>query len=238
MGIEIIKDGETAEEAVEVALEELGVERQDVDVEILEESTKGFLGIGNKSARVKVSVRPEILSGAPAEESQASAGSMDIPSTESHEATEGEMELAETASKFIKGLVTKLDIPCEVEPSVQDGSPSVMLDGEELGLLIGRRGETLQAMQTLLSAHISRHAGHRVYASLDIQGYKERKQESLEGLAERIGQKVASSGQAYTMRPMSAADRRIVHMWIKDSPGVSSFSEGQDPNRRVVIEPD
>lgn len=235
MGIEVIKDGETVEEAVEVALEELGVERQDVDVEILEESSKGFLGIGNKNARVKVTVRPEILSGTPSEESRDSAES--IPS-ESHEATEEELELAERASEFIEGLVAKLDMPCEVTHSVEDGSPTVILDGEEMGLLIGRRGETLQAMQTLLSAHVSHHAGHRVYASLDIQGYKERKQESLEGLAERIGQRVAASGEAYTMRPMSAADRRIVHMWIKDSPGVSSYSEGQDPNRRIVIQPD
>lgn len=237
MDLEIETSGGTVEEAIEIALEELGVERGDVDVFIVDEPSKGFLGLGKGSARVRVKVKPEILTGHSATApSVADQAGIEEPVYE-QELTEEDIQLVESARSFVAGLLEKMEIEGTVDADMRDGGPNVYIDGDDMGLLIGRRGETLASMQTLLSAHVSKVAGRKVYCVLDIQGYRERKRESLEGLAERISERVAMTHKAYAMRPMPASERRIIHMWVKDYGKVESRSEGQDPNRAVVIFP-
>lgn len=236
MSVEVETSGNTIEEAVSIALEELGVEREDVDVEIVEEASKGFLGIGNRGARVRVRVKPEILTGKPVA-APAPTGVEDYYEVGEIAYEEADPELMQAAHDFIKGVLDRMEIEGTVDVTSSEGAPYVSIDGEDMGLLIGRRGDTLTALQTLLSAYLSKIAGRKVYSILDIQGYRERKKESLEGLAERISERVAMTRKSYTMRPMPAADRRIIHMWVKDHSRVESSSEGAEPNRYVVIYP-
>jgi spoIIIJ-associated protein len=119
-----------------------------------------------------------------------------------------------------------------------DGSPrpeGVEVNGPDLGALIGRGGENLVALQQITSAITSRRVGHTVHIPLDIEGYRRRREEQLREIARRVAARVKASGQAVTLEPMLAYERRIVHLAVQDSPGVKTESVGVDPNRRVVI---
>ena len=117
------------------------------------------------------------------------------------------------------------------------GGPVFDVDGDDSGLLIGRRGETLRALQFLVSFIASRRLGYRVNLFVDVSGYQERRYETLRSLAQRNARRVASSGREITLEPMPPNERRIVHMALADDPDVNTVSDGVDDGRRVVIEP-
>lgn len=195
---------ESVEAAIAKALSEIGATEDEVQIEVLEQPSSGFLGLGGKEALVRVSV-PDFL----------------------------ERKLMD----FLKGLLDRMSIEGSLEVREEDDRLIVEIDGPTMGLLIGRKGETLAALQTLVGTYASRVAGQRVSVLVDIAGYMDRRKEHLEGLAERIAEKVAFRGEPYVFRPMPAAERRIVHLALRDHPDVVTESQGEEPNRQIVIAP-
>ncbi len=203
------KPGKTVDEAVEAALRELGVDRSAVDIEILDEGSKGFLGIlGAKQARVRVTV------------------------------TDSVDQKVEKATLFLGRLFEKMgvDPQIECEPG-KEGLVYLRLSGDRMGMIIGRRGQTLDAIQYLTNLVANQGGGVRARIVLDAEGYREKRAETLRGVAERLAEKVKRQGRKAALEPMSALERRVVHMALADDDRVETRSEGDEPYRRVVIVP-
>lgn len=204
--------GRTAEEAVEKALAKLGRSRDEVEVTVLVEGTRGILGIGAEEARVRVSHR------------------------------EPESELARLAKASLQQLLDLMDMEAQVtiESAQEDEQPpSVILNitSPYGGILIGRRGETLAALQSLLGLMVNKQTGSWVRVMLDVEGYRERREQMLHDMAYRTAERAQRYRQPIMMEPMIPSERRIVHLTLEDHPYVTTHSIGEGDNRRVVVEP-
>lgn len=201
----------TPEEAIEIALKELDVERPDVEIDVVSKGKTGILGIGGEPAKVRVTV-------------------LDKPP-----------DAVVATTDILQSLISLMDVSAAitlVHAERDDvGGPVFDVDGDDSGLLIGRRGETLRALQFLVSFIASRRLGDRVNLFVDVSGYQERRYETLRNLAQRNARRVASSGREITLEPMPPNERRIVHMALADDPDVNTISDGVGDGRRVVIEP-
>jgi spoIIIJ-associated protein len=208
------KSAKTVDEAIELALEELGASREEVEIVVLKEGRSGFLGIGGSGAMVRVFRR---------------------------HADETVREAVSVAREILEQLLSLMDIEAvveEKEPSESGHAQfNLELKGEDLGVLIGRRGQTLASLQYLLYLM----AGHRlkvhVPLSIDVEGYLERRNESLQGLALRMAERVITTGQIAVMEPMPPRERRIIHLALKDFKGVVTQSIGEGEYRKVTIVP-
>ena len=196
--------GRTEEEAIESALEQLGMSRDDVSVEIVEQAKTGFLGLKNTPAIVKVL----------------------------YEAKE---ERAEQVDNFLVGLFKRMDIDVSMDITEGNDSINVILTGKDPGSLIGRRGETLDAIQHLTNYVINRSVSGRVRINLDAENYRQRRNEALENLASRTAGKVIKYRRNMTLDPMNAYERHVIHSALQDTKQISTFSVGSEPNRRVVV---
>ncbi len=199
----IEKSAKTKEEAIELALAELGVSIEDVEVEVVEEGSKGFLGLGSKDAVVRVSC---------------------------NETSEGR------AVKFLDGLFRILGEDVKVDVTKKDDDLSVELSGPDMGIVIGKRGETLDALQHLTSLVVNRGDLDFVKVSVDTENYREKRVKTLENLAKRLAAKVAKTGRKTSLEPMSAYERRIIHATLQDHDTVTTYSIGQGTRRKVVID--
>ncbi len=204
----IERSARTVEEAIAEALQELQVAREDVEVEILDEGSRAFLGlIGGKPARVRVTVRDK------------------------------REEKAQAVAAFLQGILDRMGIAAKVEHSWQDDDVLRLdIQGEELGLVIGRRGETLDALQYLVSLAANKN-GEWIRIILDAEGYRARREETLRNLALRLGERVKRTGRRAVLDPMNAMERRIIHLALQNDAGVETHSEGVAPYRRVIIAP-
>ena len=284
--------GKTEDEAIRSALAQLGMDRDDVSVEILERAKSGFLGIGSAPARVRVSYddgkaeevkpvekpaapkpekkvepasapkavpmyAPEVLqkkepraakeerSGRPAREERRerakSAERAERPAPQPKPIVDlGEEcrdEKSEQIRSFLKGLLEHMDSAAEIKVyESEKGRYKVFLEGEKLGALIGRRGETLDAIQQLTNYSINRGSEkNRVRVQVDAENYREKREQSLERLAEKVAGKVTKYRRNVTLEPMNAYERHVIHTALQDTPGVTTFSIGTEPNRRVVV---
>jgi len=196
--------GRTEEEAIESALEQLKMSRDDVSVEIIEQARTGFLGLKNTPAVVKVIF----------------------------ESQEGRSEQVDT---FLTGLFGHMDVEVSLDIKEEDDSINVILTGKEPGALIGRRGETLDAIQHLTNYVINRSVSGRVRINLDAENYRQRRNEALESLASKTAGKVIKYRRNMTLDPMNAYERHVIHTALQDHEQVSTFSVGSEPNRRVVV---
>jgi len=196
--------GRTEDEAIETALEQLGMARDDVSVEIVEQARTGFLGLKNTPAVVKVI----------------------------YEAKE---ERTEQVDSFLTGLFERMDIEVGLDITEADGSINVILTGKDPGALIGRRGETLDAIQHLTNYVVNRSVSGRVRINLDAENYRQRRNEALESLATRTASKVIKYRRNMTLDPMNAYERHVIHTALQEHKSVSTFSVGSEPNRRVVV---
>ena len=207
-----VMSGKTVEEAIEVALKELDASREEVEIEILSQGKAGFLGIGSEPARVRVR---KLL---PSQNSAALA--MDV------------------VNKILSGAGARILATLRSAYDDETGGPVIDITGEDSGLLIGRRGETLRALQFLVNLLVNRRLGdENVRVVLDIERYRERRNNSLHDLALRVADKVATTGRAVALEPMSAAERRIIHVTLSDHPRVSTESSGIGEGRKVTIAP-
>ena len=207
---ERVMTGRTVDEAIELALKELDVDRDEAEVEILSRGKAGFLGIGAEPARVKVTK----ISGGP------SAAALAV----------------ETVSRILTAAKVNVNRTLRAANDPDVGGPIIDLDGDDSGLLIGRRGQTLQALQFLVNL-IVRRQFEDVRVALDVERYRERRETSLRDMASKVAARVVQTSRSVTLEPMSPADRRIVHTTLTDHPGVTTESMGEGDERKVTIMP-
>lgn len=143
------------------------------------------------------------------------------------------------AAKFLKELLAKMGVEAEILANVSDDGIKLRIDTDEMGILIGHRGETLDSIQYLTSLHINRTRKESGYTrvTIDTEGYRDKREETLTRLARKVASQVRSTGRARTMEPMNPYERRVLHATLQANPYVTTFSEGEEPNRRVVIAP-
>ena len=234
--------GRSVEEAIERGLRSLGKKRTDVDIEVLEKGKPAnVLGIGGEDARVLLTFQEEES----VQEPEPVVDEAEVPrrpdalrerDEESEDAASPALaeELAAGAG-VLKDLLALMGVEAEVALDDRPRHEGVEVLGPDLGALIGRGGENLVALQQITSAITSRRVGRTVHIPVDIEGYRRRREDQLREIAQRVASRVRATGQAVTLEPMLAYERRIVHLAVQDTPGVKTESVGIDPNRRVVI---
>ena len=237
--------GRTAEEAIERGLLELGKKRADVDIEILERGKPAnMLGMGGEDARVLLSFTEEVreVEIEPVEDEalvprrpDAVQAAADRAADLAEEQPPLTAEELAAGAQVLRELLAKMDVESEVAIDGRPGMEGVDVEGAELGALIGRGGENLIALQQLVSAITSRQLGRTIHIPVDIEGYRRRREDNLREVARRVAGRVKTTGQAVTLEPMLAYERRVVHLAVQGDPGIKTESVGIDPNRRVVI---
>ena len=206
----ITMTAKTVEEAVELGLRELGVDRTEAEIEVVSRGKPGLLGIGSEPAKIKVT-------------------KIDNPS-----------EVVQVASDVVSKLIRLMDIDVISTMRHTDGNdegPFFDIEGEDSALLIGRRGETLRAFQLLVRTIVGRKLGTNLNFTVDVEGYDDRRRQSLANLADRVASRVIKTGRSIELEPMSARERRIVHISLADQKGIQTESAGEGKDRRVVIQP-
>lgn len=233
----IEKKASTSEEAIRLALEELKLDRDSVSVEVLEVGKKGFFGIGAVPARVRVTYEVAEEKAAPAAAKETTPAVSTAPAAPAVSATPAaEGDPAQAAKAFIDGLLEKMGIQGEAFPTLSEGN-TLLIDirGEDMGAVIGRRGDTLDAIQYLTSLSINRGREEHIRVTLDTEGYRAKREESLKRLARKMAGKVLKYHKNMTLEPMNPYERRIIHAALQDYNGVTTYSTGTEPNRRVVV---
>jgi len=208
-GLEV--SARTVAEAVSLALERLGVDRSEVEIEVLSPGKAGILGFGAEEARIRVRPRPQ-------------------PSP---------AEVTRFAQEVLERLLQAMGVwgKVELREAPPEGAPSFDISGKELGILIGRRGETLSALQYMVNRIVGQRYKLRAGVVVDVEGYRRRREEALKGLARRLAEQVKATGQSVTLEPMPAHERRIVHLALRDYSQVVSQSVGEGERRKVAISP-
>jgi spoIIIJ-associated protein len=232
--------GRTVEEAIERGLRELGKRRDQVDIEVLEKGKPAnMLGMGGEDARVLLSYE-----GTDVEEAQPAVDEAEVPRRpgapraepeDEEEASPAFAEDLTTAGGVLRDLLEVMAIDAEVAIERIPGREGVEVSGDDLGALIGRGGENLVALQQVVSAITSKRAGRTVHVPVDVEGYRRRREDQLREVAQRVAERVRATGQAVTLEPMLAYERRVVHLAVQGTPGLRTESVGIEPNRRVVI---
>jgi spoIIIJ-associated protein len=245
MRTEIVKEAPTVEEAVDAALEELGVQADAAAYEVLEEASRGIFGSG-RAAKVRVWLKAEAVAelGKVAVEEEAEPDEplpdhLRVDSSQTPELTEEELDrVADTAVAVIQHILPFFGVEAAIdEYEGDDGEIILDIVGGDLAILIGRHGKTLDALQTLVAAATSRQLGLRYPVVVDVEGYRGRRREKLEDMARRSADRVARQGRAVKLRPMTSYERRVIHMALRDDRRVITGSEGEDPARAVVVSP-
>ena len=197
----------TLNEAITEACQKLGVTSDRLDYQVIEEGSAGFLGIGSKPAIIKAAVKVE------------------------------EMSVEEVAENFLNDIFTamKMNVTVEVKYQEEDKTMDIELSGEEMGVLIGKRGQTLDSLQYLVSLVVNRETEDYVRVKVDTEDYRQRRKETLENLAKNIAYKVKKTRRPVSLEPMNPYERRIIHSALQNDKYISTHSEGDEPFRRVVV---
>lgn len=200
----IEKTAKTTDEAIELALKELKVTRQDVEVEILEQGSRGLFGlIGAKDATVRVTYK---------------------------------VDYAKKAEEFLSFILKKMDVDFEIQSTLNKGILNISISGPKMGRVIGSRGETLDCLQFLTSLHVNKDSEEQhVRVILDVENYRNKRQETLTNLANKLATIVKKTGRKKELEPMNAYERRIIHSALEANTYVETHSVGDEPNRRIVI---
>jgi len=216
------KSGRTEAEALAAALEELGLDRDDVSYEIVERAKSGFLGIGASPAVIRVSyeVEDEFVA---------------APEAVVAEEIDENDEYAAIRS-FLKGLLERMGVKADMEISPREnGGVNVNLSGSGMGAIIGRRGETLDAIQHLTNYVVNRGSDKHMHISVDAECYRSKREESLIRLAEKMAEKAIKYKRSMALEPMNSYERHVIHTALQNYKGVTTGSTGVEPNRRVVV---
>jgi spoIIIJ-associated protein len=203
---EVTATGQTIEQAVQNALQQLSSTKEEVDIEVLEDGKKGFLGFGSKPAKVLVVKKKTLV---------------------------------EKAYDYISTIVTCLDETAQIDYDFQDKKePSLLftIKGDKVALIIGKRGNTLNALQFLVQTYVNRHSKQLIHVVVDAENYRLKRKESLEILAKKAAQTVLKTRKAVSLEPMPSFERKIIHHILTDMPNISTKSVGQDPYRQLVID--
>ena len=207
---EILITAKTVEDAIELGLRELEVDRAEAEIDVVSRGKAGILGIGSEPARVRVT-------------------RIDTPS-----------DVVKTTSEVIDNIISLLGV--EVVSTLTQveredlGGPVFEIEGDDAGLLIGRRGDTLKALQFLVKYLVSQKLDANVNMLVDVEGYQDRRYQSLMSMARRVAQRVTDSGRPITLEPLPPNERRIIHMALADPPRVTTESTGSGSSRQVVVQ--
>jgi spoIIIJ-associated protein len=202
----IEKTGRTVDEAVKNSLDELNVTRDKVDIEVLDQGSKGLFGLlGSKLAKVRVTVK---------------------------------YDYTYEAKTFLRNVLNAMDIKAEINTEETQDGIKITLRGPNMGILIGHRGETLDSLQYLVSLVINKDCSGSQYKRvvLDTENYRQKREETLKRLAQRLAQNAKATNKSIVLEPMNPYERRIIHAALQDNPYVKTRSEGEEPFRKVVIE--
>lgn len=201
----IEKKAKTIDEAVELALKEMGMPKEEVLIEVIEHPSKGLLGIlGARPAWVRVEAK-------------------DSP--------------ARRAKEFIYKILKAMSLDAEIDIKEEDNIININIAGDKLGIMIGRRGETLDALQYLTNLAVNKNQQNRKKIYIDIEGYRERREETLRKLAFKLADKARQRGRSVILEPMNSQERRIIHTALQGEADIITFSEGEDPYRKIIIAP-
>lgn len=227
----IEKVGKTVEEAVDAAVAELGVTREQIEYQVIEEPSKGLFGfLGGKPARVRVVL---IKEAAPDAEKQVA------PETSVRREKGFRQEAADqvvaAAKVFLINVFTTMKINVKMERLTHEDHVTINLRGDDLGILIGKHGQTLDALQYLTNLAAHRECEERVKIVLDVEDYRKRREETLARLARRLAERVRMRGERVVLEPMSPHERKVIHTTLQNDSRVVTFSEGEEPFRKVVI---
>ena len=246
----------TIEAAVAEGLEKLGISREEAVVHVVEQPSSGLFGLIHKkmavvdiSAPDEEAVEDTVEEASPAEEAPAA----EIPAEEAKEETpaeekkaereeptfdpEEQKKVAEEAKTFLAGVFAGMHLAVTMECRMTEERIMINLVGDGLGILIGKHGQTLDALQYLTNLAAGKSFRHHYFILLDVENYRERRQDTLEALARRLAGKVKRTGEEIRLEPMAAGERRIIHLALQDDHAVSTDSEGEAPYRYVVIRP-
>ena len=205
MAYSIEKTGKTVQEAITAALSELNLTEEDVDIEVIEEGTKGIFGIiGSKVARIKVTVREE------------------------------NNNRCDIASDFLYTILNNMEVEADISVSEDDENIVVDINGDDIGIIIGRRGETMDALQYLTSLVVNKEYEDYKRVILNVENYRQKREETLVKLANRLAEKVVKYKKPVTLEPMNPYERRIIHSSLQGHRSVETFSTGEEPKRKVV----
>jgi spoIIIJ-associated protein len=220
---EIVRSARTVDEAIELALKELDADRDEAEVEILSSGKTGFLGIGSELAQVKVT------------RISADRNDAGVPTTSAGETTAAGVA-TDAVGHILEAAGVNVTRTLRSAHDPESGGPIIDLAGDDSGLLIGRRGQTLQALQFLVNL-IVRKQFDGVRVVLDVENYRQRREASLREMATKIAERVAQTNRSITLEPMPPADRRIIHTTLTDHPSVATESTGEGEGRKVTIRP-
>ena len=216
----IISEGKTTAEAIEKGLKEIGLPKELVDIKVIEENKKSFFDI----------LAPKVVKVELKEKEAKKPEEFEI------ETTEQELENARTKlDKFLAEFVEKLNNGTKYEIEIREKCLYITINGDNVGNLIGYRGEALYALESILKVMANQKSENRVIVRLDIEGYKEKRVKTLQELAEKKAKIVEKTGKMITLEPMKAYERKIIHSFLQDNPNVETRSIGQEPKRRIVI---
>ncbi len=233
--------GRTEDDAVAAALKQLGMSRDDVSVMVLERAKSGFLGFGASPAKVRVSWEepdPEPIPEPKPVRAPKAAQPKPAPAPIEHKPipteTNGDVEKVKA---FLSGLFERMDVDADIDAGYDSETNTVCveLSGQHVGTLIGRRGETLDAIQHLANYVLNSGSEDRTRVNIDAENYRAKRADALTGLAKKTAAKVVRYRRNQTLEPMNAYERHVIHTALQDFEGVTTYSTGTEPNRRVVI---
>jgi spoIIIJ-associated protein len=241
----------TVDEAVADGLAELGLTAEAVDVEILDGGSRGLFGVGSRQARVRLTVKITDSGEEPGTEKpvisqeKASSGHVEEGSVEVSEEAFAVLDdnLLFVSRRTVADLLEKMKIPAKIEVRYggpdEEGQRPVLVDvqGDDLGVLIGRRAEILNALQYITNLIVSKQVEQWAQVIIDVQGYRARHERQLRQMAQRMADQAMKAGRRQVLEPMSASDRRIIHLELRDHPSVTTQSVGEEPTRKVTIVP-
>jgi spoIIIJ-associated protein len=235
-------EGKTIDEAIEKACTEFDVPREKLNIEIISDGASGFLGLGSKKAKIRASLMSiDMTVDTPPEQSRKAVQkeppvSSDFTQPEAREESVEETP-ARRAQRILEGILSRMSLGCPV--AIEETPDTIILNikGDGSGLLIGKRGQNLDAIQYIVNKAVSRYADNRKMIVVDTEGYRKRREESLVALAANLAEKVKKSKKALTVGHMNAHDRRIIHLTLQNDETLTTKSRGEGEFRKIVIMP-
>jgi len=226
---EVTASGQTVEEAVQSALKQLSMSRDEVEIEVIDEGKKGFLGLfGAKRAIVKIKEKSE-------EQEVVEETSLE-ERTKVDQTKDLRLNVQE-AEVFLKEVAHNMGVQVSVQSELEGNKATFQLSGDKIAILIGKRGKTLNAIQYLTQLVLNKHGRNFHSVTVDAEGYRQRREETLMELAQKMASKAIRIDGKVALEPMPAYERKIIHSALQDSTEVSTYSDGVEPHRYIVIKP-
>ena len=249
---QIVQTGRTVEEAEELALAALGADRSEVEVEILNRGRQGFLGIGGELAEVRVT---RLAGDSPEDDTDTD---YDYDAYDAEDEPEAETRVSDTppetaprptaetpaglaiqsVERILNIVGAEVDVNLRSEHDELAGGPIIDIHGPDSGLLIGRRGNTLQSLQFIVQSIVRQQFDQDIRVALDVEQYRSRREDSLREMADRVANRVAQTGRSITLEPMTPSDRRVIHLYLGERDGIRTESVGYGEGRKVQIIPE